>query len=202
MAHRVRPGAAPRCATGPSPRSATPARSRATAPPRRTAGRSPARPSPGRTPRPAGSTAGIVLVLVGLDRRFLPLGMLVRHRPSRRISLFCWRIAAGRLAAGHRFTDHFRRTPAGFPEPSRSRPGYAFTPATGRTTLGLRAGRTHPMTVASVDRRSSCSADRPRVRCVSARVLREYERGVLFRLGRLRPIAGPGLVLCCRSSTG
>jgi regulator of protease activity HflC (stomatin/prohibitin superfamily) len=30
---------------------------------------------------------------------------------------------------------------------------------------------------------------------VSARVLREYERGVCFRLGRLRPIAGPGLVL-------
>jgi len=30
---------------------------------------------------------------------------------------------------------------------------------------------------------------------LSARVLREYERGVWFRLGRLRPIAGPGLVL-------
>ena len=29
---------------------------------------------------------------------------------------------------------------------------------------------------------------------LSARVLREYERGVCFRLGRLRPIAGPGLV--------
>jgi len=29
---------------------------------------------------------------------------------------------------------------------------------------------------------------------VSTRVLREYERGVCFRLGRLRPIAGPGLV--------
>jgi regulator of protease activity HflC (stomatin/prohibitin superfamily) len=28
----------------------------------------------------------------------------------------------------------------------------------------------------------------------NARVLREYQRGVLFRLGRLRPIAGPGLV--------
>jgi regulator of protease activity HflC (stomatin/prohibitin superfamily) len=27
------------------------------------------------------------------------------------------------------------------------------------------------------------------------RVLREYQRGVCFRLGRLRPIAGPGLVL-------
>jgi regulator of protease activity HflC (stomatin/prohibitin superfamily) len=30
---------------------------------------------------------------------------------------------------------------------------------------------------------------------VTARVLREYERGVVFRLGRLRPLAGPGLVL-------
>jgi regulator of protease activity HflC (stomatin/prohibitin superfamily) len=30
---------------------------------------------------------------------------------------------------------------------------------------------------------------------VSTRVLREYQRGVLFRLGRLRPLAGPGLVL-------
>jgi len=30
---------------------------------------------------------------------------------------------------------------------------------------------------------------------MSVRVLREYERGVLFRLGRLRPLAGPGLVL-------
>ena len=29
----------------------------------------------------------------------------------------------------------------------------------------------------------------------SARVLREYERAVVFRLGRLRPIKGPGLVL-------
>ena len=29
---------------------------------------------------------------------------------------------------------------------------------------------------------------------VSARVLREYERGICFRLGRLRPIAGPGIV--------
>jgi regulator of protease activity HflC (stomatin/prohibitin superfamily) len=29
----------------------------------------------------------------------------------------------------------------------------------------------------------------------NARVLREYQRGVLFRLGRLRPVAGPGLVL-------
>jgi regulator of protease activity HflC (stomatin/prohibitin superfamily) len=28
----------------------------------------------------------------------------------------------------------------------------------------------------------------------TARVLREYERGVLFRLGRLRPVAGPGFV--------
>lgn len=28
----------------------------------------------------------------------------------------------------------------------------------------------------------------------SSRVLREYQRGVVFRLGRLRPIAGPGLV--------
>jgi regulator of protease activity HflC (stomatin/prohibitin superfamily) len=33
------------------------------------------------------------------------------------------------------------------------------------------------------------------VSIVSTRVLREYERGVLFRLGRLRPLAGPGLVL-------
>ena len=29
---------------------------------------------------------------------------------------------------------------------------------------------------------------------LSTKVLREYERGVLFRLGRLRPLAGPGLV--------
>jgi len=33
------------------------------------------------------------------------------------------------------------------------------------------------------------------VAIVSTRVLREYQRGVLFRLGRLRPLAGPGLVL-------
>jgi regulator of protease activity HflC (stomatin/prohibitin superfamily) len=30
---------------------------------------------------------------------------------------------------------------------------------------------------------------------LSVRVLREYERGVCFRMGRLRPLAGPGLVL-------
>jgi regulator of protease activity HflC (stomatin/prohibitin superfamily) len=30
---------------------------------------------------------------------------------------------------------------------------------------------------------------------LNARVLREYERGVVFRLGRLRPLAGPGLVM-------
>ena len=29
---------------------------------------------------------------------------------------------------------------------------------------------------------------------MNTRVLREYQRGVLFRLGRLRPLAGPGLV--------
>jgi regulator of protease activity HflC (stomatin/prohibitin superfamily) len=29
---------------------------------------------------------------------------------------------------------------------------------------------------------------------VNTKVLREYQRGVLFRLGRLRPLAGPGLV--------
>jgi regulator of protease activity HflC (stomatin/prohibitin superfamily) len=29
---------------------------------------------------------------------------------------------------------------------------------------------------------------------LSSRVLREYQRGVVFRLGRLRPLAGPGLV--------
>jgi regulator of protease activity HflC (stomatin/prohibitin superfamily) len=29
---------------------------------------------------------------------------------------------------------------------------------------------------------------------LSTRVLREYERGVCFRLGRLRPLAGPGMV--------
>ena len=28
----------------------------------------------------------------------------------------------------------------------------------------------------------------------NTRVLREYQRGVLFRLGRLKPLAGPGLV--------
>ncbi len=33
------------------------------------------------------------------------------------------------------------------------------------------------------------------VTVATARVLREYERGVLFRLGRLRPLAGPGLVV-------
>ena len=27
----------------------------------------------------------------------------------------------------------------------------------------------------------------------SCRVLREYERGVVFRLGRVRPLCGPGL---------
>jgi regulator of protease activity HflC (stomatin/prohibitin superfamily) len=32
------------------------------------------------------------------------------------------------------------------------------------------------------------------VTLVSTRVLREYQRGVVFRLGRLRPLAGPGLV--------
>ena len=32
------------------------------------------------------------------------------------------------------------------------------------------------------------------VTLASSRVLREYQRGVVFRLGRLRPLAGPGLV--------
>ena len=30
---------------------------------------------------------------------------------------------------------------------------------------------------------------------LSVRILKEYERGVAFRLGRLRPLLGPGLVL-------
>jgi regulator of protease activity HflC (stomatin/prohibitin superfamily) len=33
----------------------------------------------------------------------------------------------------------------------------------------------------------------------SLRVIREYERGVIFRLGRLRPLRGPGL---CRVVLG
>ncbi len=34
--------------------------------------------------------------------------------------------------------------------------------------------------------------------CASVRVVREYERAVVFRLGRLLPVKGPGLVRCCR----
>ena len=42
--------------------------------------------------------------------------------------------------------------------------------------------------------RSSCWSSLAAAALLSARVLREYERGVCFRLGRLRPLAGPGLV--------
>ena len=33
------------------------------------------------------------------------------------------------------------------------------------------------------------------------RVLREYERGVIFRLGRLIAVKGPGIIFPSRSST-
>lgn len=35
---------------------------------------------------------------------------------------------------------------------------------------------------------------------MSVRVLREYERAVVFRLGRLITLKGPGLVILCRRS--
>ena len=34
------------------------------------------------------------------------------------------------------------------------------------------------------------------------RIVAEYERGVIFRLGRLQGAKGPGLSCCCPSSTG
>ena len=36
----------------------------------------------------------------------------------------------------------------------------------------------------------------------SVRVLREYERAVVFRLGRLLPVKGPGPCCCGPASTG
>jgi len=36
----------------------------------------------------------------------------------------------------------------------------------------------------------------------AVRILREYERGVIFRLGRLIAAKGPGLILLIRSWTG
>ena len=93
--------------------------------------------------------------------------------------------AAGVL--GHRFTD----TSAGHLRASRATGHRVASHAGDSHGLGLRPEGvvTALAVVVVVLRRSG------RVAVVSTRVLREYQRGVLFRLGRLRPLAGPGLVL-------
>jgi len=73
---------------------------------------------------------GLVLVLVGLAAAMLVVAASRHHQPGDLA------VVAGPLAGSvllmHRFTDHFRRSPAGFPMPT-SATGLRVTPAT-RTT--------------------------------------------------------------------
>ncbi len=130
---------------------------------------------------------GIVLVLVALAALLAAVTMVRYHQPEDLAVSVVPLVAAGLL--GHRFTDHFRRSPAGFPVatvaigPTRhadQQDALGLGPEGDVMTLGVIAAVLVVVVVVLV---------------VSTRVLREYERGVLFRLGRLRPVAGPGLVL-------
>lgn len=59
---------------------------------------------------------GLVLVLIGLAGLLLVV-MAVRHQQAGDLAVIAVPLAACAVLA-HRFTDHFRRTPAGFPAPT------------------------------------------------------------------------------------
>jgi hypothetical protein len=59
---------------------------------------------------------GLVLVLVGLAALLLVVISVRHHRPGDLTVLLLPLI--GSVVLGHRFTEHFRRTPAGFPQPT------------------------------------------------------------------------------------
>ena len=140
----------------------------------------------------ARSHRGIVLVLVALAA-LLSIATMLRHPQPVNLAVAVMPLAVSALLA-HRFTDHFQPTHPASQRPRR-RPGCASPgpdappgPRTGRTN------RDNPRPDPARARRLGGHPGRDRC-AISVRVLREYERGVLFRLGRLRPIAGPGLVI-------
>jgi hypothetical protein len=73
---------------------------------------------------------GLVLVLIGLAASMLVVVALRHHRPGD-LGVIAGPLAGSALLA-HRFTDHFRRTPPGFPTPTAAT-GLRVTPPS-RTT--------------------------------------------------------------------
>ena len=99
------------------------------------------------------------------------------------------------LAVGWWLLRDFRRHPAGFPEPAPSHGlGLGQAPSGDRAAkpLGFAEpiGRSELIAVAVIAGVALVAAA-----VFSVRVLREYERAVVFRLGRLLPVKGPGFVL-------
>ena len=98
--------------------------------------------------------------------------------------------ASRRSLAGRWLLRDFRRHPAGFPEPAPSH-GLEWTQrydGEARAAGPRRTGQEVPGDRRSSSSRSSLVA----AALLSVRVLREYERAVVFRLGRLLPVKGPG----------
>ena len=73
---------------------------------------------------------GLVLVLISLAASML-IVMALRHHQPGDLAIIAGPLVASALLA-HRFTDHFRRTPAGFPTPTAAT-GLRVTPPS-RTT--------------------------------------------------------------------
>jgi hypothetical protein len=75
---------------------------------------------------------GLVLVIIGIAALLLVLTGLRHHQRGDLVVILI--PLAGSVLLGHRFTEHFRRTPAGFPQPTPST-GLRVTPHS-RTTWG------------------------------------------------------------------
>ncbi len=138
----------------------------------------------------------VSLLLVALALLIIVVGAIRNHAPAEAAALLVLLVAA--LAVGRWMARDLRVAPVELPGPGR------VPRAARRGGRGGRAPRAQPVGVAEPDAgrrlrwcssRAPCSSS-PR-RCVAAnvRVLREYERGIVFRLGRLLPVKGPGLLL-------
>ena len=110
--------------------------------------------------------------------------------PRRRCLAACWprRSCAGRLAARARPPQPPGRTSRSQPVP-RPAHGRAYKRG-GRERWASRTG----VVLGDRHRRVALIVSAA-ARCSASRILREYERAVVFRLGRLLPVQGPGLVM-------
>ena len=137
-------------------------------------GREVVRPvDPGHTRRPAAS-ARISLMLIALALLVVVVGIVRNHDPAEIGVLGAVLVAC--ILAGRWLLRDFRAHPAGFPPPA---PSHGLRLGAGTVIYALAA-----VGVLVIG-----------LLLASIRVLREYEQAILFRLGRLLPVKGPGLVL-------